>query len=630
MQLKYKYFFVAVAHLVLLTTFSGAAALASPEGETTQRPVYRAPADRSGRHVPRLVSLSLTGPDSLSEGASAKFTATAGWSDGSSSDVSSSASWFENSSFASVSGGTLAVQAITGNQTLTLTVSYGSRGITKTAAKSVQLLDSAPPLVGSHAGRFAIYEGTKTCITCHAQQALDMHASVHYQWKGPSVDVANAPTVPSGKMDSINDFCTYPNINWIGKMVNTDGATVDGGCARCHAGLGLKPTTEATLEQLENIDCLVCHSSQYKRTVESVNGAYRFVPNTAAMSVSVLEAATDITRPGKDACLNCHEKSGGGDNFKRGDLEQAHRNPTPDFDVHMASEASGGAGLVCVDCHQTANHKISGRGSDLRPRDSSFIPRCTNCHNVAPHSDTRLNKHVAKVDCTVCHIPTFAKVAATDLHRDWSQPADLDPNTKLFEPHMTKQTDVVPVYKFFNGTSYFYNFGDPTVPESNGKVLMSAPVGGVSDPASRLYPFKRHLGTMAVDPATDRLIPLKAGILFQTGNIPLAIETGAKEVGWTWNGYDFVETERYLGIYHEVAPKEQAISCGTCHDSNRVDFVSLGYKPNSTRNGKPLCASCHGDESGEWTGTAYFWNVHAKHVTDKKLDCINCHTFSRK
>lgn len=39
------------------------------------------------------------------------------------------------------------------------------------------------------------------------------------------------------------------------------------------------------------------------------------------------------------------------------------------FDVHMASEAAGGADLACTDCHITQDHRIAGRGIDLRQTD---------------------------------------------------------------------------------------------------------------------------------------------------------------------------------------------------------------------------------------------------------------------
>ena len=62
--------------------------------------------------------------------------------------------------------------------------------------------------------------------------------------------------------------------------------------------------------------------------------------------------------------------------------------------------------------------------------------------------------------------------------------------------------------------------------------------------------------------------------------------------------------------------------------ADRLDFAALGYTPKATYNGKPLCASCHEDESNEWP-EEYFKKVHAKHVTDKKLDCSKCHIFEK-
>ena len=94
-------------------------------------------------------------------------------------------------------------------------------------------------------------------------------------------------------------------------------------------------------------------------------------------------------------------------------------------------------------------------------------------------------------------------------------------------------------------------------------------------------------------------------------------------MGWPNNGYEFAETERFMGLYHEVAPASQALTCSSCHGGNRLNFAALGYTPRATRNGKPLCASCHGAKSGNFTF------IHEKHVTDKRLDCSNCHTFSK-
>ncbi|MGD8338631.1 MAG: hypothetical protein PVJ29_16205 [Desulfobacterales bacterium] len=481
------------------------------------------------------------------------------------------------------------------------------------------------PLQVSHRGRIISFEGTRTCLQCHEDEAREVHSSVHYQWKGDATEAMGLKSSEAGKLGGINDFCIYPDINWIGKLTNVDGVQVDGGCAKCHVGMGAKPSAEPTRSQLENIDCLVCHSDQYRRTVADVSGEFRFVPDETKMTASTL----DISLPTNDACLNCHTKAGGGNNFKRGDIEEAHRNPTRSFDVHMASRSNGGAGLRCLDCHAAADHRIAGRGTDLRPRELPDPVNCSMCHSETPHEDSRLDKHTARVNCTVCHIPTFAKVAATDMNRDWSAPGDLVAATGLYEPHHQKGTNVVPEYRFFNGTSYFYQFGDEAVAGANGRIVMSAPLGNIGDADAKIHAFKRHLATQPVDSKTGALLPLKIGKFFMTGEIQDAVETGATLVNGQYNGHGFADTERYMGLFHEVAPKEQALSCSSCHDSgSRLDFAALGYTPKTTRNNRPLCTSCHGDESDEWRGNEYFKKVHSKHVTDKKFDCSQCHTFS--
>jgi len=491
--------------------------------------------------------------------------------------------------------------------------------------------EDPPPPSGSHANRIVPYEGTKTCLKCHRDEALEAYDSVHYQWKGSAVDTVGLTEDPAGKMGGINDFCIYPDINWIGKLTNVDGMPVDGGCAKCHAGLGDKPNRETATDPLENIDCLICHSDEYKRKVgQMTDGTFRFVPDTENMAVTLVQAAANVGLPSRNACLNCHTKAGGGNNFKRGDIEEAHRNPTRSLDIHMASAANGGAGLDCLDCHVASGHKIAGRGSDLRPRESLDQVDCTQCHGQTPHDSRDIDKHTSRVNCTVCHIPHFAKEASTDMRRDWSQPGDLVESTGLFEPHHDKGLNVIPEYAFFNGQSYFYQFGDATKPETNGKILMSGPMGDIQDPDAKIHAFKRHEGYQPIDPATRRLLPLKIGKFFESGNLEEAASLGAAGVDWDYTGHEFVETERYLGLFHEVAPKEEALSCGSCHSGGtRINFTKLGYTPNSTRNGQPLCASCHEDKSGEWSGSEYFAKIHDKHVRDKGYDCSACHKFSR-
>ena len=487
-----------------------------------------------------------------------------------------------------------------------------------------------PAQTFSHAERIGAFEGTKTCLSCHRAQAEEMRASVHYQWLGDASRAVNIASPLAGKLGGINDFCVYPDINWIGKLTNIYGDSVDSGCAQCHVGLGAKPTAAASQEQLENIDCLICHSDEYKRTVQNVNGTFLFAPDPLRMPVSLDEAARNVKLPSNGACLNCHTKAGGGNNFKRGDLGEPQRNPSRNFDVHLASAENGGAGLGCVDCHQTSAHRIAGRGSDLRPLDSPTPVNCQNCHTSTPHNDTDLDRHTARVNCTVCHIPLFSKTIPTDMNRDYSQPGDLVGATGLYEPHITKQAQVIPEYAFFNGTSTFYVFGSEAVPGANGRISMSAPVGSVTDPTSKIYAFKRHTGAQPIDPVTRRLYPLKIGLFFASNDLDSAVRSGAEAVGWAYNGYEFAQTERYMGLFHEVRPHEYALNCADCHNGgSRLNFAALGYTPKTTHsNGRPLCSACHEDESDEWSASVLFDRVHARHVDRQRLDCSECHIFN--
>ncbi len=47
----------------------------------------------------------------------------------------------------------------------------------------------------AHRGYVKTFEGTKTCLACHMNEAKAAHASIHYQWK------AEAPNLASGLQD---------------------------------------------------------------------------------------------------------------------------------------------------------------------------------------------------------------------------------------------------------------------------------------------------------------------------------------------------------------------------------------------------------------------------------------------
>jgi subtilisin family serine protease len=85
-----------------------------------------------------LIGLKITGPDAVNENSTATFTATASWSDGTKSTVTPS--WTEDSSYTTISTtGILTVSSVTADQSVTISASFTSGGLTKTDTHSVLL-----------------------------------------------------------------------------------------------------------------------------------------------------------------------------------------------------------------------------------------------------------------------------------------------------------------------------------------------------------------------------------------------------------------------------------------------------------------------------------------------------------
>jgi hypothetical protein len=478
----------------------------------------------------------------------------------------------------------------------------------------ISLGRSPASAVGPH-DALTSYEGSKTCMPCHSGKAEEVFGSAHYQLKGPTPYVPNLGGQIVGKLGGINDYCTYPDINWLFEMTNLSAQKVIVGCSVCHVGLGKKPAKGMTQAQLENIDCLICHSDIYKRVGARVSGILKFVPDP---TIDIRAALADIQMPSQAACLSrCHANAGGGSGVKQGDIDPL-LDPPRTLDVHMSSQ---GAGLKCRDCHTAKNHHIAGRGNDIRETDLDAKVDCTNCHASVPHTDRYINKHINRVHCTVCHIPAYARNLPTETYRDWSRSAP-DLASNRYEPIRAKGVNLTPVYKFFNGSSYFYKFGDPLTLSPTGTFVLSGPLGNIRDPKAKINAFKLHRSKMAYDQGGTRLIPIKSRVMWQTGNVDQAIRQGILSVGWPDAGYKFATSSRYLSLYHQVAPKENALACGACHpNTGRVKFQQLGYTPKTTYNNLPLCASCHSKE------TANFFEIHRKHVDDKNFSCSICHNF---
>ncbi len=424
------------------------------------------------------------------------------------------------------------------------------------------------------------YHGTKTCLKCHKKEAYEVFYSDHYQWKGPNPDLVPQPYHKIGKINSVNDYCMDANANWM-YPVKLHGHIIFPGCSICHAGLGLKPSDKPTEEQLENIDCLVCHAKNYKRMPKKINGVWRYVP--AMPKDKVLEAAQHPILPGRAQCLRCHLKAGGGFNNKHGDIETALLKADRNYDVHMGK---GGAGLDCLSCHKGKHHRIVGRGSDLGVTEfPGESVRCENCHTEKPHhtgsaqKDAVLNKHAKRVACETCHIPTFARVDGTDMFRDWRKNHFIKKHG-VYHPVIKRGFNVIPEYRWWDGVhSYFWDASEPITLNKKGEFFTYKPVGSKDDPKSKIYPFKHHKAWVAYDGKTKMILPISIKYMFtHTDNIGGIKEISKKIYGHEPYSIKWALANRWQNMAHGVVPKEKALQCKDCHSpKGRMPWKALGY-----------------------------------------------------
>lgn len=432
----------------------------------------------------------------------------------------------------------------------------------------------------AHQDYFEHYEGTSTCLECHDDAAEAFFHSVHYQWQGETPDLVGADDRRLGKMNTINDFCTNPAANWIGNVKNPDGVVLAQGCSKCHAGLGRRPSAELSREQLENIDCLICHASGYRRDLYTTEtGEWEWRPILWRNQYGLDSVSKRISLPTRKMCLRCHAGAGGGPNYKRGDIEYVLGECEPDFDVHMAAT---GNDLQCIDCHAGQDHRIRGRGADLAATDQAdnrLSCATEDCHGPAPHDERVLDHHARKVSCTVCHIPEFAKQDPTDMVRDWSTPVHLTDPDK-YAATITKESHVTPVYAWWNGKTRIQLMGEPVKTDKQGAVAIMAPEGKRKDKDSKLFAFKFHRGRLPVLAEQRWLIPIAVEEFFADGDLEKAIAEGAAAAyGLHDPEFEWVDTARYMGIFHEVQPATAALRCLDCHgEHGRLDWRALGYK----------------------------------------------------
>jgi octaheme c-type cytochrome (tetrathionate reductase family) len=422
--------------------------------------------------------------------------------------------------------------------------------------------DHAPVIPASFDSPQAV---TRACLACHPD-AREIMKSSHWTWLGGEVEVPDhAGKTRIGKKNLLNNFCLVSRGN-------------ERGCTKCHAGYGWTDDT-FDFTKAENVDCLVCH----ERT-----GAYaKATGGLPAKGADLVAAARSVATPGRENCLACHAFGGGGQAVKHGDIDSSLVHPSTDQDVHIGRHE-----FLCVDCHRTEHHQISGRAFSVSVEDGNGLA-CTGCHARPEHRDARLDAHLKAVACQACHVPTFARTIPTKAWWDWSKAGNKDrkedPHSYLrIKGEFTYEQDVVPEYRWFNLSVGRYLVGDKMDPSR--PTPLNPPRGSISDPAAKIWPFKVHRATQPYDLANRTLLtPTTGGPggYWTTFDWRSALALGAKANGIPFSGqWGFARTEMYWPLTHMVAPKEKALACGECHgERGRMDWAALGYAGDPMKTG---------------------------------------------
>ena len=407
-------------------------------------------------------------------------------------------------------------------------------------------------------------EVTQECLNCHDTAAKEIMATNHWTWLNEEFIDNKNNKVQKGKINFVNNFCLAVPSNYQR-------------CTSCHIGYGWKDAS-FDFSKEENVDCLVCHDQ---------SGTYTKIPTDAGMpypKVDLLLAAQSVGKTSRKNCGVCHFDGGGGTGVKHGDMDNSLYDPKPKTDFHM-----GELGFQCSECHTTKEHKIMGASHGSMAANTNHI-YCTDCHEGEIHTNKTINKHLSSLACETCHIPEFARVEPTKVWWDWSKAGEERSDLKdefgketynKMKGEFKWEMNVIPTYKWYNGSASYYKFGDKI--ETDKIVKLNSLNSDIKDSKAKIAPFKVMRGKQIYDSKNNYLIIPKLfgeGGYWKLYDWNLASQLGMKEINLDYSGsYAFVETEMYWPINHMVAPKEKALKCTNCHGvkGDRLDWKSLGY-----------------------------------------------------
>ena len=458
-------------------------------------------------------------------------------------------------------------------------------------------------------------EVTAACLSCHTEASNQVMHSVHWTWSYDN----KATGQKLGKAHELNSFC--------GNVASNETR-----CTSCHAGYGWTDVRAPMPDDPTKVDCLVCHdtSGQYTKQdnlagnppLDPVKPGSKTITGADATAVDLVKSALSVGPPQRENCGSCHFYGGGGDNVKHGDLSSVLVDPPRDVDVHMSKD---GANMSCEACHVSESHVLAGsryetdvtdpHAASRKPGEARDTASCSSCHGDKPHKGPnallaiKLNDHTDRLACQTCHVPAFARGGvATKTVWDWSTAGRLKDGKPFTEEGYTQgdgktlhgymsqkgsfewAENVVPHYAWSNGVMRYTlpeEQIDPTQPVDVNRIEGTA---GAED--ARIAPFKVMQGKQAYDTVRNVLLfnhvygPGDGTALWSYFDWSKSLKAAMDYVGLEYSGqFDFVETRMYWPIAHQVAPKEQALDCASCHaEGGRMANVAGVYLPGAGLN----------------------------------------------
>ncbi len=432
------------------------------------------------------------------------------------------------------------------------------------------------------------FQATSDCLKCHADEGMALLDSGHFNWGDVTDAIAGLEGQVVGKINLINNFCIAVPSN-------------EGRCTQCHPSFGWKNNTDPSFfENIDNIDCLVCHDTTglYQKHPSANGGggppALKIDGEVTVVSPADLQDIVyNVGKPTRRNCGFCHFNAGGGDNVKHGDMGSSLADATREMDYHM-----GELDFSCQTCHQMSDHGISGNMTH-NIDEGGASPRCERCHGETdvhssnPGLDSALNFHLDRVACETCHLPAFSRTQATKVAWYWDEagqnidPIPLDefgkPTYDKLKGRFVWGMNVRPAYHWDNGKweRKVINLNDTYTEEGteDDPIILAAPTATAADADAKVYPFKRMIGRQAVDPVNKRLViphlfgsgPGLTNAYWSKFDWGLALADGAAYVGQEYSGtYGFANTAMYYRVSHEIPPASSALLCGDCH--GHADF----------------------------------------------------------